>query len=498
MARTEERATGRFGFSGVAPRPALLLLGPLLATMPIFVPNVRMMRDLSDAPLSFGNLATGMMVACLVAAVAFLAYALAGRRPKGSLPFWLPWLAPAVYGMAQVAMWVTMLTWHEAPGAVLFGIGAVLGVCLVPVLLLWSACYALDFRSVLLHGALACLVSVAMVELIAFLPPAAAAAAWCACSVVGAAAPVVLRGRPAAREAGEGDAGTAAPVSVLADGGGGDGPSVRAAIADFLKTMWLPLLGLVVCVACSCMAETSIDGRVAHGEYVGLAIASVIAAVLALVRSETPLVMRIDLLVVPFLIAVALVLRAFFGEGASGSLFAANLVYIPMMFISLYAMASLMALRGFSRLLVASLTLGACCLAMIVGSELNKVLADENGAGPAVNIATNVYYAVVVCHLGFTMWRTLTGHGGDASPAGLAVVETARARRCDELAARFGLTGREREILEYLSRGYNSGYISQTLLISGNTVRTHMRNMYRKMGVSSHAELLSLFNERQG
>lgn len=500
MVQTGGRETARFRFSGVAFRPALLLLAPLLATMPIFVPNIRIVRDLSGAPLLFGNIATGMMAACLVATVAFLAYVLLGGGwLKGIPPRRLPWVVPVVYGMAQTAMWATTIAWHEAPGAVLFGIGAVLGVCLVPLLLLWGACYALDFRSVLLHGALSCLISIAMVEAISFLSPTLAGVAWCLCAVVGAAAPMaMLRGKGIlAVDEGEG-ADPAPPSAAGGDDFGGGGPSARAAIADFFKTMWLPLLGLVVCVACSCMAETSVDGHVAHGEYVSLAVASVVAAALALVRSATPLVMRIDLLVVPALIAVALVLHAFFGERASASLLVANLVYVPTMFISLYAMASLMALRGFSRLLVAGITLAACCLAMIAGSALNVVLADENGAGPAVNIATNVYYAVVLCHLGFTIWRTLTGHAGEASPAGLAMVENVRARRCDELATRFGLTGREREILEYLGRGYNSGYIAQTLLISGNTVRTHMRNMYRKMGVSSHAELLSLFNEPQG
>lgn len=493
MVHAEGRAAPRFGFAGVAFRPALLLLAPLLATMPIFVPNIRIVRDLSQAPLSFGNIATGMMAACLAATAVFLACVFSGRRWKAPRAGAL-WAVPAMYGAAQVTMWVTTLAWHEAPGGVLFGIGAVLGVCLVPLLLMWSSCYALDFRSVLLHGALSCLVSIALVEAVALLPVVSAAVVWCACAFAGAAASVVLQGKSVLVSAPAADGAGGTPA-VFGEVAGADAPSARAAIADFLKTMWLPLLGLVVCVTCSCMAETTIDGRVAHGEYVGLAVASAVAAALALVRFATPLVMRIDLLVVPVLIACSLVLRAVLGEGTAGTLLGANLVFVPTMFISLYAMASLIALRGFSRLLVAGVTLAVCCLAMIAGSVLNVLLAETRDTGPAVNVATTVYYAAVLCHLGFTMWRTLTGRGGEASPAGRAMVETARARRCDELAARFALTGREREILEYLGRGYNSGYIAQALLISGNTVRTHMRNMYRKMGVSSHAELLSLFNE---
>ena len=37
-------------------------------------------------------------------------------------------------------------------------------------------------------------------------------------------------------------------------------------------------------------------------------------------------------------------------------------------------------------------------------------------------------------------------------------------------------------------------YISKTLFISDNTARTHMRNIYRKLGIGSREELLSLVN----
>ena len=62
------------------------------------------------------------------------------------------------------------------------------------------------------------------------------------------------------------------------------------------------------------------------------------------------------------------------------------------------------------------------------------------------------------------------------------------------LANGYALTKREREILQYLSLGYGSVYISKTLFISDNTARTHIRNIYRKLDVSSREELLSLVN----
>ena len=64
--------------------------------------------------------------------------------------------------------------------------------------------------------------------------------------------------------------------------------------------------------------------------------------------------------------------------------------------------------------------------------------------------------------------------------------------RCDELAATYSLTGREREILGYLALGHSGAYISEELLISPNTVRTHIHNIYRKVGVASREDIVRL------
>lgn len=67
-------------------------------------------------------------------------------------------------------------------------------------------------------------------------------------------------------------------------------------------------------------------------------------------------------------------------------------------------------------------------------------------------------------------------------------------RRCDELSASHGLSPREREVLYYLGRGYNHGYVAEKLYISENTVRTHVRHIYTKLEISSREELLSMID----
>ena len=52
------------------------------------------------------------------------------------------------------------------------------------------------------------------------------------------------------------------------------------------------------------------------------------------------------------------------------------------------------------------------------------------------------------------------------------------------------LTEREREILSYLARGYRYKEIGETLFISTETVRGHLRNIYQKLQVRSATQAL--------
>jgi len=51
-----------------------------------------------------------------------------------------------------------------------------------------------------------------------------------------------------------------------------------------------------------------------------------------------------------------------------------------------------------------------------------------------------------------------------------------------------GLTAREREVFELLSRGYQNHFIAQVLGISENTVKFHVASIYAKLEVSTRAE----------
>lgn len=58
---------------------------------------------------------------------------------------------------------------------------------------------------------------------------------------------------------------------------------------------------------------------------------------------------------------------------------------------------------------------------------------------------------------------------------------------------RYSLTPRERQIAELICQGLRNGSIAKTLRITPGTVKTHTRNIYRKVHVTSKIAMLLKF-----
>lgn len=84
--------------------------------------------------------------------------------------------------------------------------------------------------------------------------------------------------------------------------------------------------------------------------------------------------------------------------------------------------------------------------------------------------------------LSATMLQTLLVHlqkaRGPAAPDAAASVEP--------------LTLRELEVLAWLARGYSNAQVAEELVLSPNTVRTHVQHILRKLGVRSKLAAVSL------
>lgn len=64
--------------------------------------------------------------------------------------------------------------------------------------------------------------------------------------------------------------------------------------------------------------------------------------------------------------------------------------------------------------------------------------------------------------------------------------------RCNDVAAQYGLTDRETEIMVLFAKGRSAARIQEELYLSRGTVSTHLRHIYQKMDVHSKQELLDV------
>ncbi|NPD33001.1 helix-turn-helix transcriptional regulator [Eggerthellaceae bacterium zg-997] len=101
---------------------------------------------------------------------------------------------------------------------------------------------------------------------------------------------------------------------------------------------------------------------------------------------------------------------------------------------------------------------------------------------------------------GVLIWKSERAVNGDWGAAGSGphaklMLESRKAayqRRCQLLARRFGLTERETEVLALLGRQQSRTQIERALHLSENTVKTHVRHIYRKLGVNSKSQVVAM------
>lgn len=81
---------------------------------------------------------------------------------------------------------------------------------------------------------------------------------------------------------------------------------------------------------------------------------------------------------------------------------------------------------------------------------------------------------------------------GVARPSGSIPSENVFALGCQYISADYRLTEREAEVLAFLAIGRSRKYISGELSVGEETVKTHVRSIYAKLGVHTKEELIAL------
>uniref|UniRef100_UPI0022E2AEC3 response regulator transcription factor n=1 Tax=Eggerthella sinensis TaxID=242230 RepID=UPI0022E2AEC3 len=79
-------------------------------------------------------------------------------------------------------------------------------------------------------------------------------------------------------------------------------------------------------------------------------------------------------------------------------------------------------------------------------------------------------------------------HGGGDDEAQAHALD----QQCARLAQEYALTEREGEVFRLLARGRNVPFIEEELIISRNTIKTHIKHIYQKMDLHSQQELIDL------
>ena len=83
------------------------------------------------------------------------------------------------------------------------------------------------------------------------------------------------------------------------------------------------------------------------------------------------------------------------------------------------------------------------------------------------------------------------------SPSNLTLEERLE-QACASFATDHGLSARESEVLTLIANGRDVPYIERELVLAKSTVKTHIKHIYEKCGVSSRQDLLDMLEEYKG
>lgn len=83
----------------------------------------------------------------------------------------------------------------------------------------------------------------------------------------------------------------------------------------------------------------------------------------------------------------------------------------------------------------------------------------------------------------------------DAAGEAVAASDASLEKRCEAIVRRFELSPRESDVLVAFAHGRNVAYLAERLCLSENTIRSHSKSLYTKLGIHSKQELLDLVEE---
>lgn len=148
--------------------------------------------------------------------------------------------------------------------------------------------------------------------------------------------------------------------------------------------------------------------------------------------------------------------------------------------------------RGVNALWVFGLTLACGQAGSLAANLLSVELADSLANGLATPVMSALIIAVTVAFAPLTSEKSLAGGWGiepsDSLGGASTTTEPDIAGACSRAARRYDLTRREEDVLLMRLKGASLKEVEESLCIAHNTVKSHVRHIYAKLGVASLEE----------
>ena len=109
----------------------------------------------------------------------------------------------------------------------------------------------------------------------------------------------------------------------------------------------------------------------------------------------------------------------------------------------------------------------------------------------ARDLATVMVFVLLGVSLILSDRKNLQTGWGMVRPGDIEELPDSFERGCELVCRRYDLTAREQEVFALLARNVPRADIGEVLTLSKETVKTHVRNIYRKMDIHSQQDVFA-------
>jgi DNA-binding CsgD family transcriptional regulator len=268
--------------------------------------------------------------------------------------------------------------------------------------------------------------------------------------------------------------------------------SYRLVLGRLFSVILSPFIGFLL-FALTMAVRKVLVFDVLYAEGMGTILAAVIVLPLCFLRSEKPLLPFVYHVFLPIFAGLLIILNSFPLGGLMQTVGQTG-VYVFFGVIGLLALASFLAAanaREFPVSLIFGLALASFSAVSLIGLRFRDIAFISDDFETPLLVLSMLYFVYLLLSPGLKAWRSMfVPSKAPTSHAPMDGLET----RCEELAQAGSLSKRESEIMLFMGRGYSPAFIAKKLFLSDSTVRSHVKNIYRKLNVNSREDLLQLID----